>query len=73
MTDMKQVVRTEFAAAIAQIAQERKIEPAAIYSAIKHALISAYRKEMGGLEDEFYYYVNLDEESGEAKITCLAV
>lgn len=68
MAKLNQVVRTEFASAITQIAQERKIEPAAIYEAIKHALISAYRKEMGGLEDEYYYYVNLDEETGEAHI-----
>lgn len=68
MANLNQVVRTEFAAAIAQIAQERKIEPSEIIEAIKHALISAYRKEIGGLEDEFYYYVNLDEETGEAHI-----
>lgn len=68
MANLNQVVRTEFAAAIAQIAQERKIEPTEILEAIKHALISAYRKEIGGLEDEYYYYVELDEDTGEAHI-----
>ncbi|HQM15829.1 MAG TPA: transcription termination factor NusA [Candidatus Woesebacteria bacterium] len=68
MANLNQVVRTEFASAIAQIAQERKIEPEAILNAIKHALISAYRKELGGLDDSFYYYVNLNDETGEAHI-----
>ncbi|MBD3250240.1 MAG: transcription termination/antitermination protein NusA [Candidatus Pacebacteria bacterium] len=68
MTNLNTVVRTEFAAAIAQIAQERKISPENIYNAIEHALISAYRKEMGELEDDFYYFVELDRENGSAKI-----
>lgn len=68
MANLNQMVRTEFAAAIAQIARERKIEPQAIYNAIEHALVSAYRKEMGDLEDEFYYFVELNKESGEAQI-----
>src|SRR5690349_7303335 len=61
-------VRTEFAAAVQQIAAERKIDPAAIYDGIKQALVSAYRKQMGDLEEEAYYFVELNEESGEAKI-----
>jgi N utilization substance protein A len=61
-------VRTEFAAAIQQIATERKIDPAAIYDGIKQALVSAYRKQIGDLQDEYYYFVELNEESGEARI-----
>lgn len=68
MSKANTFVRTEFAAAIQQIATERKIEPAAIYDGIKQALVSAYRKQMGDLEDDFYYYVELNEESGEARI-----
>jgi N utilization substance protein A len=68
MANLNQMVRTEFAAAIAQIARERKIEPAAIYEAIEHALVSAYRKEMGELEEDSYYFVELDKETGEAHI-----
>ncbi len=68
MANLNQMVRTEFAAAIAQIARERKIEPQAIYDAIEHALVSAYRKEIGELEEEFYYFVELDKETGEAHI-----
>lgn len=62
------VARTEFAAAIAQIASERKIDAASIYEAIRQALVSAYRKQMGFLDEEFHYYVNLNEETGEARI-----
>ncbi len=68
MANLNQMVRTEFAAAIAQIARERKIEPEAIYDAIEHALVSAYRKEMGELEEESYYFVKLDNETGETHI-----
>lgn len=60
--------RTEFAAAINQIANERKIEPASIYDAIRQALVSAYRKQFGHLEEESYYFVELDESTGESKI-----
>lgn len=62
------VVRTEFAAAIAQIVTERKIDPEDIYEAISQALVSAYRKQSGELEDEFYYYVDLNHDSGAARI-----
>ncbi|GIK84312.1 MAG: transcription termination/antitermination protein NusA [Patescibacteria group bacterium] len=62
------VVRTEFAAAINQIANERQIDPASIYSAIKQALVSAYRKQFGHLEEESYYFVELDEDTGESRI-----
>lgn len=68
MANLNQVVRTEFAAAIAQIAQERKIEPEVIVQAIKRALVSAYRKEIGNLTEDFYYFVELNEDTGEAKI-----
>ena len=68
MSSLSDVVRTEFAAAINQIATERKIEPEAVLEAIRQALISAYRKEAGIIEDEMYYFVELDEGTGAAKI-----
>ncbi len=68
MSNLSDVVRTEFAAAINQIASERKIEPEAVLEAIRQALISAYRKEAGILVDEMYYFVELDQETGAAKI-----
>jgi len=62
------MVRTEFAAAINQIASERHIDPASIYEAIRQALVSAYRKQFGHLEEESYYFVELDGATGESKI-----
>ncbi len=60
--------RTEFAAAITQIATERKIPVEAIYEAIKMALISAYKKQIGELSDEWHYFAELNESTGEALI-----
>src|SRR3990167_3900858 len=68
MANLNPVVRTEFAAAIAQIATERKIDPEAIYEAIRQALVSAYRKQVGILEDEFHYYAKLNKDTGESRI-----
>lgn len=68
MPNVSTVARTEFAAAIAQIATERKIDPASIYDAIRQALISAYRKQMGFLDEDFHYFVDLNEDTGEARI-----
>ena len=68
MANLGNVVRTEFAAAINQIATERKIDPEEIYEAIRQALVSAYRKQMGILDEEFYYFTELNKENGESKI-----
>ena len=68
MPNTANIVRTDFAAAIVQIAEERKIEPELIYEAIRQALVSAYRKQIGELEENFYYFVELNKDSGEAKI-----
>ncbi|MGD9129664.1 MAG: transcription termination factor NusA [Candidatus Woesebacteria bacterium] len=68
MSNLNTVVRTEFAAAISQIASERKISEESIYEAIKQALISAYRKQIGELATDFYYFVKLNKETGVARI-----
>jgi len=68
MQNVSAVARTEFAAAISQIATERKIPVEAIYEAIRQSLVSAYRKQIGDLEEGAHYYVKLDEGSGEAQI-----
>ncbi len=67
MQDTK-VVRTDFATAINQIANERKIPVEAIVDAIKLALVSAFRKQFGPLPEDMYYYATLNEESGESNI-----
>ena len=68
MANLSNVMRTEFAAAINQIATERKIDPEEIYEAIRQALVSAYRKQMGILDEEFYYFTKLNPETGESRI-----
>ncbi len=72
MIDLKKLPRTEFASAVAQIAGQRRIDPQTIIDSVKLALIAAYKKdakERGEIinEDEVYE-VELDPESGEAKI-----
>ncbi len=68
MPSTQSIVRTDFAAAVVQIAEERKIEAEDIYEAIRQALVSAYRKQMGELDESFHYFVELNKESGAAKI-----
>lgn len=62
------VARTEFASAITQISTERKIPKESIYEAIRQALVSAFRKQFGPLEEDMYYYATLNEDSGESQI-----
>jgi N utilization substance protein A len=62
------VARSEFAGAIAQIANERKISKESIYDAIKQALVVAYRKQIGEYDEESHYYSLLDYEGGQSKI-----
>ncbi len=59
--------RSEFALAIAQIAADRNIEVSTIMEGIKAAMVSAYRKQFG-LDEEWYYYATLNEDTGESQI-----
>ncbi len=68
MSSVSQVARTEFAAAIAQIANERKISKESIIDAIRQALVSAFKKQFGPLDEEMHYYSKVDEDTGESKI-----
>lgn len=64
-----QMVRTEFAAAIMQIANDRKIPVESIYEAIKSALVSAYRKQFADqIPEDKHHIVDLNNETGEARI-----
>lgn len=60
--------RTEFAAAITQIATERKIPVESIHNAIKTALVSAFKKQIGDLQEGWHYFTELNEATGEARI-----
>ncbi len=70
MQNVSNIARTEFAAAIAQISNDRKIPVEAIYGAIRISMVSAFRKEMGmdTLDEESHYYATLNEGTGEVHI-----
>jgi len=61
------IPRTEFAAALAQVAAERGIDPAAVLESIKLAILTAYKKDYGTAED-YEYEVVVDPASGESKL-----
>lgn len=70
------MVRTEFAAAISQIATERKIDPERIIQSIADALVAAYRRDKGipvqrdeeGNELYPKYIAKVDPNTGESRI-----
>jgi len=59
--------RTEFAVALNQICTERGISPESVMETIKMAILAAYRKDKG-LEEEMEYEVQVEPETGSAKI-----
>jgi len=70
--DLKKLPKTEFAAAVAQIAGERNIDVQSILDSIEFGLISAYKrdqKEHGVIiPDEDNFTVELSPESGSFKV-----
>ncbi len=68
----RKLPKTEFAAAVAQIAGERKIDPETVIESVRSALVAAFKKDARDkgeeIDEESEYTVNLDSESGEAKI-----
>ena len=70
--DLKKLPKTEFAAAVAQIAGERNIDVQSILDSIEFGLISAYKrdqKEHGvDIPDEDEFTVELAPESGSFKV-----
>jgi len=64
---MPAIVRSEFALALNQVATERGIDPKLVLDGIKAAILAAYKKDFQIGEEEGYS-VELDKDSGEAKI-----
>jgi len=60
-------VRTEFASALNQVCAERGITPESVLESIKSAVLAAYRKDYG-FEGDYQYQIDIDPESGAAKI-----
>lgn len=61
------LARTEFAAALAQVASERGIDPSQVLESIKLAIIIAYKKDYGDKEG-YEYEVEIDPQSGESHV-----
>jgi transcription termination/antitermination protein NusA len=63
------ITRSEFAAALTQVAHERNIDPAVVLETIKQAIVAAFKKDY---PDKFHetdvYEVELDPGTGEARI-----
>ncbi len=72
MIDLKKIPKTEFAAAVAQIAGERNIDTEIVISSVQEAILAAFRRDMREhgeeIDEEGEYKVNLDAETGETKI-----
>lgn len=66
------IARTEFAAAVNQLANERGVDPEVVLETIKSAILAAFKrdaKELGQeLKEDWEYEVRLDPASGAAKI-----
>ncbi len=67
MAKITLTARTEFAAALNQICNERGISPDSVLETIKSAILAAYRKDQG-LDEDFLYEVQVDPDTGMAKI-----
>ena len=67
--------RTEFASALNQICAERGIQPEVVLESIKAAILAAYRKDAvlksEKLEEETEYEVDLNSQTGSAKLFLL--
>jgi N utilization substance protein A len=61
------IQRTEFSAALSQVASERGIDPSQVLESIKAAILTAYKKDYGE-EEGFEYEVILDPVTGESHL-----
>lgn len=63
--------RTEFAAALKQVSEERGINPDVVLESIKTAILAAYKKDgllTGDYHENWLYEAQLDPITGEAKV-----
>jgi len=61
------IPRTEFAAALSQVASEHGIDPSSVLESIELAIITAYKKDYGDKEG-LEYEVKIDPASGESQL-----
>lgn len=68
---MARLKRTEFSTAVAELAKERGIEPEIVIDSIEEAILAAFvrdAKNEGNYNEEWDYQVELNDETGGAKI-----
>lgn len=68
MATLPITARTEFTSALSQICAERGIDPEVVLETIKEAILAAFRKETHGLDEEIEHEVELDSETGSARL-----
>jgi N utilization substance protein A len=61
-------MRTEFMAAMNQVASERGIDVSIILESLQHALVAAYKKDYGEVGEEEELWADIDPDTGEVKI-----
>ncbi len=61
-------MRTEFMAALNQVASERGIDPNIILESLRHALLAAYRRDFGEITEEQELIADVDPDTGEVRI-----
>ncbi len=62
------MIQTEFSAALNQVCAERGLEPEKVLEAVEEALLTAYLKDHPEAEDEENFEVEVNSETGEARI-----
>lgn len=67
MPNLTNIPRTEFAAALNQVAVDRGINPLLIIDSIKLAVVTAYKKDFP-TDEEHDYEATVDPQTGETKI-----
>lgn len=60
--------RSEFTAALNQIAAERNIDPSVVLASIEEAIVAAYKKDALNLKEEDVFVAQIDPLTGEAKV-----
>jgi len=72
MIDLKRIPKTEFAAAVAQVAGERNIDVKVVIDSLGAAILAAFKRDARerGMEidEEANYEVKLDSETGDPKV-----
>lgn len=69
MKKVPQPSRSEFSAALTQVAHERNIDPQIVIDSIKQAIVAAFKKDYpASYKENFVYEVDLDSGTGEAQI-----